>query len=49
MPFIQFCLRSLDENVSAIEGAASDNNADIKVQLMTLKNSLAIINHFKTT
>ena len=48
MPFIQFCLKSLDENVSAIEGAASDNNADIKVQLMTLKNSLSIMNHFKT-
>ena len=47
MPFIQFCLKSL--NVSGIEGANSDNNVDIKVQLMTLKNSLAIMNHFKTT
>ena len=46
MPFIQFCLKSL--NVSGIEGANSDNNVDIKVQLMTLKNSLSIIHHFKT-
>ena len=44
MPFIQFCLKSL--NVSGIEGANSDNNVDIKVQLMTLKNSLSIINLF---
>ena len=48
MPFIQFCLKSLDENISAIEGADSDNNVDIKVQLMTLKNSLSIMNHFET-
>ena len=48
MPFIQFCLKSLDENVSDIEGANSDNNVDIKVQLMTLKNSLSIMNRFKT-
>ena len=48
MPFIQFCLKSLDENVSAIEGAASDNNVDVKVQLMTLKNSWSIMHHFKT-
>ena len=48
MPFIQFCLKSLDENVSDNEGANSENNVDIKVQLMTLKNSLSIMNHFKT-
>ena len=48
MPFIQFCLKSLDENGSAIEGADSDNNVDVKVQLMTLKNSLSIMNLFKT-
>ena len=46
MPFIQFCLKSL--NVSGNEGANSDNNVDIKVQLMTLKNSLSIMNLFKT-
>ena len=48
MPFIQFCLKSLDGNVSDIKGANSDNNVDIKVQLMTLKNSLSIMNLFKT-
>ena len=47
MPFIQFCLKYLNENVSDIEGAQSDNNVDIKVQMMTLKNSLTIMNHFK--
>jgi hypothetical protein len=48
MPFIQFCLKSLDGSVSYNEGANSDNNVDIKVQLMTLKNSLSIMNLFKT-
>jgi hypothetical protein len=48
MPFIQFCLKSLDGNVSDIDGANSDNNVDVKVQLMTLKNSLSIMNLFKT-
>ena len=43
MPFIQFCLKSLDE-----EGANSDENVDLKLQFVMLKNSLMIINHFKT-
>ena len=49
MPFIQFCLKSLNGNTGDIEIANSDSNVDMKVQLMTLKNSLAIMNHFKTT
>ena len=48
MPFIQFCLKSLNGNVGDIKGANSDNNVDTKVQLMTLKNSLTVMNHFKT-
>ena len=48
MPFIQFCIKSLDGNVSDMDGANADNNVDIKVQLMTLKNSLSIMNHFET-
>ena len=48
MPFVHFCLKSLNGNVRDIEGANSDNNVDIKVQLMALKNSLSIMNHFKT-
>ena len=43
MPFIQFCLKSLDE-----EGASSNENVDLKLQFVMLKNSLTIINHFKT-
>ena len=42
MPFIQFCLKSLDE------GANSNENVDLKLQFVTLKNSLTIMNHFKT-
>ena len=49
MPFIQFCLKSLNGNTGDIKIANSDSNVDMKVQLMTLKNSLAIMNHFKTT
>ena len=49
MPFIQFCLKSLNGNTGDIKIANSDSNLDMKVQLMTLKNSLAIMNHFKTT
>ena len=49
MPFIQFCLKSLNGNTGGIKVANSDSNVDMKVQLMTLKNSLAVMNHFKTT
>ena len=48
MPFIHFCLKYLNENVSDIEGAKSYIDVNIKVQFMTLKNSLTIMNHFKT-
>ena len=66
MPFIQFCLKSLEkegansnENVDLAvefvtkkslveEGAMSNENADLRLQFVTLKNSLTIMNHFKT-
>ena len=41
MPFIQFCLKSLDE-----EGASSNENVDLRLQFVMLKNSLMINNHF---
>ena len=49
MPFIEFCLKSLKENVNENEneGANFDENIELKVQLKTLKNSLTITNRFK--
>ena len=43
MPFIQFCIKSLEK-----EGANSNENADLRLQFVTLKNSLTVMNHFKT-
>jgi tetratricopeptide (TPR) repeat protein len=43
MPFIQFCLKSLDK-----EGASSNENIDLKWKFVMLKNNLIIMNHFKT-
>ena len=43
MPFIQFCLKSLDN-----EGANSSQNVDLRLQFLMLKNNLIIRNHFKT-
>ena len=43
MPFIQFCIKSLEK-----EGANSNENADLRWQFVTLRNSLIIMNHFKT-
>jgi hypothetical protein len=43
MPFIQFCLKSLDK-----EGASSNENIDLKLKFVMLKNNLIIMNHFKT-
>ena len=48
MPFIQFCLKSLNESGGETEGANSHENLDLKMQLLTLKNSLTIMHHFKT-
>ena len=57
MPFIKFCLKSLDENVGNTEpgpslanlpGANSHENVRLKMQFLTLKNSLVIVNHFQT-
>ena len=43
MPFIQFCLKSLDN-----EGANSSQNVDLRSKFLMLKNNLIIRNHFKT-
>ena len=43
MPFIQFCLKSLDN-----EGANSSQNVDLRLKFLMLKNNLIIRNHFKT-
>ena len=43
MPFIQFCLKSLDK-----EGASSNENIDLKLKFVMLKNNLIVMNHFKT-
>ena len=48
MPFIHFCLKSLNENGGDTEEANSRENLDLKMQFLTLKNSLTIMNHFKT-
>ena len=57
MPFIQFCLKSLNENVGDngpgpsldnLPGANSQENVGLKMQFLTLKNSLVIVNHFQT-
>ena len=48
MPFIQFCLKSLNENGGDIEEANSCENLDLRMQFLTLKNSLTIMNHFRT-
>ena len=40
VPFLEFCLRFLNE------GAASQENNELKMQLSTFKNSLRISNHF---
>ena len=42
MPFIQFCLKSLDEGANSLE------NVNLKLQFVMLKNSLTIMNHFKS-
>ena len=47
MPFIQFCLKSLNENGGDTEEYSCEK-LEIKLQLLTLKNSLIIMNHFKT-
>ena len=57
MNFIQFCLKSLNENGVEItrispfgidtEWANSRENLDLRIQFLTLKNSLTIMNHFK--
>ena len=43
MPFIQFCLKSLDK-----EGASYNENIDLKLKFVMLKNNLIVMNHFKT-
>ena len=43
MPFIQFCLKSLDK-----EGANSNENVDLRLKFVMLKNNLIVKNHFKT-
>ena len=50
MPFIQFCLKSLNENGVDTEWAniLTHENLDLRMQFLTLKNSLTIMNHFKT-
>ena len=48
IPFIQFCLKSLDKKGGATEGANSHENVGLKMQFLTLKNSLVIVNHFQT-
>ena len=57
MPFILFCLKSLDENVGDtgpgpslvnLPGANSHENVGLKMQFLILKNSLVIVNHFQT-
>ena len=57
MPFILFCLKSLNENVgdtgpepslANLPGANSHENVGLKMQFLTLKNSLVIVNHFQT-
>ena len=57
MNFIQFCLKSLNENRVEItrispfsidtEWVNSRENLDLRMQFLTLKNSLTIMNHFK--
>ena len=57
MPFIQFCLKSLNENRVEItrispfsidtEWVNSRENLDLRMQFLTLKNSLTIMNHFR--
>ena len=42
MPFIQFCLKSLDEGANSLE------NINLRMQFVMLKNSLMIVNHLKT-
>ena len=48
MPFIQFCLKSLNENRGGTEEASFCENVDLRMQFLTLKNSLTIMNHFRT-
>ena len=48
MNFILFCLKSLNENGGDTEWANSQENLDLRMQFLTLKNSLTIMNHFKT-
>ena len=54
MPFIQFCLKSLDEKPKGplyrtyLDGSNSYENVDLKLQFVTLKNSLTIMHHFKS-
>ena len=50
MPFIEFCLRSCNENdiVGDSRGAVNfHGKSGLKVRLLTLKNSLTIVNHMK--
>ena len=54
MPFIQFCLKSLDEEPKGplyrtyLDGSNSYENVGLKLQFVTLKNSLTIMHHFKS-